>query len=84
MPWLVNGDGWCVTTDVEQWDHTGDPSLFPPSTEVVVGSGFKEAFMPGYPTNEDSPMLDSDFEYEARYLARSELMLTSAQGTRGA
>lgn len=45
------------------WDHTGDPSLFPHSAELVVGPGFKEAFMPGYPAKKDSPMLETDFEY---------------------
>ncbi|KIW31721.1 uncharacterized protein PV07_03321 [Cladophialophora immunda] len=44
------------------WDHSGDMSQFPASTEVVVGPGFKESFMPGYPTNPKAMMLDSDFE----------------------
>ncbi len=44
-------------------DHTGDPSLFPKSADLVVGPGFKEAFMPGYPAKKDSPLLESDFEY---------------------
>jgi glyoxylase-like metal-dependent hydrolase (beta-lactamase superfamily II) len=44
------------------WDHTGDLSLFPPSADLYVGPGFKEAFMPGYPAREDSPMLESDFK----------------------
>ncbi|KAL6415844.1 metallo-beta-lactamase superfamily protein [Ilyonectria robusta] len=43
------------------YDHTGDPSAFPPSTALVVGPGFKDMFMPGYPANEDSPVLESDF-----------------------
>lgn len=45
------------------WDHTGDPSLFPNSAELIVGPGFKEAFMPGYPAKKESPMLETDFEY---------------------
>ncbi len=44
------------------WDHTGDISLFPQSTDLYVGPGFKEAFMPGYPGKKDSPMLESDFK----------------------
>jgi len=44
------------------WDHTGDMSLFPKSTEMVVGPGFKEAFMPGYPKRDDSPFHDREFE----------------------
>lgn len=43
------------------WDHIGDASLFPSSTEIVVGPSFKESFMPEYPTRQDSPLLDSDF-----------------------
>ncbi|KAK0658278.1 Cytochrome P450 monooxygenase andK [Lasiodiplodia hormozganensis] len=49
---------------ISHWhfDHTGDPSLFPKSAELVFGPGFKEQFMPGYPTNPNGVMLDSDFE----------------------
>jgi glyoxylase-like metal-dependent hydrolase (beta-lactamase superfamily II) len=43
-------------------DHTGDPSTFPPSTELVVGPGLKTKYMPGYPKNTDSPVLDSAFQ----------------------
>jgi len=44
------------------FDHTGDPSTFPPSTSVIVGPGMKEAFLPGYPAKEDSPLLETDLE----------------------
>ena len=44
------------------FDHTGDLSLFPQSTDLYVGPGFSEAFMPGYPTNKDCPILDADFK----------------------
>jgi glyoxylase-like metal-dependent hydrolase (beta-lactamase superfamily II) len=43
-------------------DHVGDPSVFPPSTELVVGPGLKARCMPGYPTNPDAFVLDSAFE----------------------
>jgi glyoxylase-like metal-dependent hydrolase (beta-lactamase superfamily II) len=43
------------------FDHTGDPSTFPPSTALIVGPGFKRAFTPAYPTNPTCPILDSDF-----------------------
>ena len=46
------------------WDHIGNVALFDKSTEIVVGPGFKDAFLPGYPTRADSPMLDTDLEYE--------------------
>ncbi|KAG8710777.1 hypothetical protein FRC11_004142 [Ceratobasidium sp. 423] len=44
------------------WDHTGDPSLFPPTTSLTVGPGFKTAMLPGYPTNPDSPILESAYK----------------------
>ncbi|KAL8941406.1 MAG: hypothetical protein Q9216_002251 [Gyalolechia sp. 2 TL-2023] len=43
------------------WDHTGDPSTFPHSTDLVVGPGFKDALLPGYPANQDSPIRESDY-----------------------
>lgn len=42
-------------------DHVGDPSVFPSSTDLVVGPGFKSAHMPGYPVNPDATVLDSAF-----------------------
>ncbi|KAJ0115522.1 hypothetical protein J7T55_012802 [Diaporthe amygdali] len=42
-------------------DHVGDPSVFPPSTELVVGPGFKSNYIPGYPANPDGMVLDSAF-----------------------
>ena len=44
------------------WDHVGNIQLFPPSTDIIVGSGFKESFLPGYPTNPTSPFYDDDFK----------------------
>ncbi|KAF9891516.1 hypothetical protein FE257_003983 [Aspergillus nanangensis] len=44
------------------YDHTGNASRFPPSTDVVVGPGFKSAFLPGYPENPKSPFFSADFE----------------------
>lgn len=44
------------------WDHTGDPSTFPSSTDLVVGPGFKNAHFPGYPENSDATMLQTDYE----------------------
>ena len=45
----------------EHIDHVGDMSVFPPSTELVVGPGFKARCMPGYPQNPTSSLLDSAF-----------------------
>ena len=44
------------------FDHMGDPSTFPPNTELVVGPGVKAASWPGYPSNKDAGVLDSDAE----------------------
>ena len=43
------------------FDHTGDPSTFPASTALIVGPGFKDAFLPGYPADPKSPLLETDF-----------------------
>ncbi|KAK3714720.1 hypothetical protein LTR37_007700 [Vermiconidia calcicola] len=44
------------------WDHTGDPSTFPWSTDLIVGPGFGEAFTPAYPTVEESPVDERAWE----------------------
>ncbi|CAK7203317.1 hypothetical protein SEUCBS139899_006048 [Sporothrix eucalyptigena] len=56
-------------TDIEaviwshwHWDHIGDPSSFPPSVDLVVGRGFKEAMLPGAPANPTSPIQESDYK----------------------
>ena len=43
-------------------DHVGDPSVFPSSTDLVVGPGFRSTSMPGYPANPDAFLLDSAFQ----------------------
>lgn len=43
------------------FDHTGDPSTFDAHTALIVGPGFKEALVPGYPANQDSVILESDY-----------------------
>ncbi|KAL4948207.1 hypothetical protein BDW69DRAFT_189481 [Aspergillus filifer] len=42
-------------------DHVGRPSLFPESTNLVVGPGIKESFFTGYPAVEESPVLAREF-----------------------
>ncbi|CUA69259.1 hypothetical protein RSOLAG22IIIB_08383 [Rhizoctonia solani] len=44
------------------WDHTGDPSLFPSTTSLTVGPGFKANMLPGYPANPNSPILESAYK----------------------
>jgi hypothetical protein len=36
-------------------------STFPPSTTLIIGPGFLNEYLPGYPTNANSTLLDSDF-----------------------
>lgn len=43
------------------WDHIGDPSSFPHNVDLVVGQGFKDAMLPGYPANPTSPIRESDY-----------------------
>lgn len=48
------------------WDHLGDPSTFPHSTDIVVGPGFYEEFFPGGQPIVDSPIRKE--YYENRHL----------------
>ncbi|KAF4466853.1 metallo-beta-lactamase superfamily [Fusarium albosuccineum] len=65
-------------------DHTGDPSTFPSTTELVVGPGFKEALTPGYPTNPYGLLLEADYSYVEDFGSCSRfLTLTWRQNTRG-
>lgn len=43
-------------------DHIGDVSTFPKSTALVVGPDFREHLVPGYPTDKDAPIRESDYE----------------------
>lgn len=53
------------------FDHIGDMSKFPPSVNIVVGPGFKENLLPGYPSNPESALLESDYTCVSAPLARS-------------
>ncbi|KAL6229996.1 beta-lactamase-like protein [Aspergillus navahoensis] len=64
----ILGDHGVAAEDVDgviwshwHWDHIGDPSTFPSSTDLIAGPGFKEAMLPGYPANPDSPIPESDY-----------------------
>lgn len=59
---IANGAISSIILSHHHWDHTGDPSTFPSSTGLVVGPGFKEAHLPGYPENPDATLLKSDYE----------------------
>ncbi|KAK5701106.1 hypothetical protein LTR17_022869 [Elasticomyces elasticus] len=61
----VDVDGGAVDAIIwshHHWDHVGNPQTFPGSTHLVVGPGFMGAHTPGYPTNKDATLLESDFE----------------------
>ncbi|ETS79823.1 hypothetical protein PFICI_07352 [Pestalotiopsis fici W106-1] len=40
------------------YDHTGDAATFPDSMDLLVGPEFISYFLPGYPTNEGSPVFE--------------------------
>lgn len=44
------------------WDHVGRPSLFHPSTTLLVGPGVKSTYAPGWPKKDDAPILSREFE----------------------
>ncbi|KAI0975574.1 beta-lactamase-like protein [Xylaria arbuscula] len=44
------------------FDHIGDITTFPKSTELVVGPGFKDAYLPAYPTQPDAWVEERHFE----------------------
>ena len=60
----------CNTSDIiltelvshHHWDHIGDITTFPTSTEIVVGPGFQDAYLPGYPTQPDTWLEERHFE----------------------
>lgn len=61
----VDVDGGAIESIIwshHHWDHVGNAATFPGSTRLVVGPGFKDAHLPGFPKNKDSTLLDSDFE----------------------
>jgi hypothetical protein len=45
------------------WDHTGDPSEFPASVKLIVGPGFKDFILPGWPAATQGLILQSDYTY---------------------
>ncbi|KAF1817473.1 hypothetical protein P152DRAFT_408130 [Eremomyces bilateralis CBS 781.70] len=50
------------------YDHIGHPSTFPKSLDLIVGPGFSEEFLPGYPTITTSPFFENDFDRNVREL----------------
>lgn len=44
------------------WDHHGAPEKYPAKTEIVVGPGFRDNFIPGYPQNLDAVFVEANFK----------------------
>ena len=44
------------------FDHIGDMSTFPPTTELIVGPDVRDASWPGWPQDPDAGLLDSDIQ----------------------
>lgn len=44
------------------FDHIGDLSQFPQTTDVVVGPGFKEAYLPGWPENPQASLINDEWK----------------------
>ncbi|KIW17975.1 hypothetical protein PV08_05170 [Exophiala spinifera] len=42
-------------------DHAGSPQTLPHGVNLLVGPGFTESFLPGYPSNPDSVFHESEF-----------------------
>ncbi|KAI2632153.1 Metallo-hydrolase/oxidoreductase [Hypoxylon sp. NC1633] len=57
---IRSSDIEAVVWSHNHFDHVGDPSRFPPSTQLVVGPGVKAVSWPGYPSNPKGLVLDSD------------------------
>ncbi|KAH8897437.1 hypothetical protein GQ53DRAFT_791903 [Thozetella sp. PMI_491] len=51
------------------WDHIGDITTFPTSVELVIGPGLKQKYLPGYPTNPDSPLPEEYLECAGAFRA---------------
>ncbi|KAM5352845.1 hypothetical protein ACJ41O_005567 [Fusarium nematophilum] len=47
------------------YDHMGNPATFPKSMGLIVGPGFRDHFLPGYPANKESPVHEDAFEGRA-------------------
>ncbi|KAI0015268.1 MpaD/MpaE fusion protein [Xylariomycetidae sp. FL0641] len=54
------GDVEAIIWSHHHFDHIGDPSTFPPTTDLVVGPGVKQLCWPGFPSNPDAFVLDAD------------------------
>lgn len=59
---IRSADIQAVIWSHNHFDHIGDVSTFPTSTDLVVGPGVRAISWPGWPQSQDSIVLDSDAE----------------------
>lgn len=59
---IRSADIQAVIWSHNHFDHIGDVSKFPPSTDLIVGPGVCAASWPGWPRRRDAIVLDSDAE----------------------
>lgn len=57
---IRSSDVQAVIWSHNHFDHIGDITKFPSNTELIVGSGVRAASWPGWPSNADASVLDSD------------------------
>ena len=60
------------------FDHTGDMSKFPGSTKVVVGPGYRDEYLPGWPLDPEEMDTTSDL-YEGRKVVELEFSASDAK-----
>jgi L-ascorbate metabolism protein UlaG (beta-lactamase superfamily) len=61
------------------FDHIGDVSKLPNSTQVFVGPGTLADALPGYPADNSSWNLESDFVYVSELSIALEYRLTASK-----
>lgn len=59
------GDIDSIIFSHHHFDHVGDTTMFPGTTRLVVGPGYKQRYLPGYPENPEAAETTTD-TYEGR------------------
>lgn len=49
-------------TRIRHFDHSGNLEHLPKSVDLIVGPGFRDEFLPGYPTKETSAFWENEFK----------------------
>lgn len=57
---ITSRDIEAVVWSHQHFDHIGDVTTFPLSTELVVGPGVRDLCVPGHPTKPDAMILEAD------------------------